>query len=134
MLKHISLLQPENATTRVLMPHSCFLDKINISCGCRQQIRALGHTHQKDVERIQNMLHSWQCHGCNSSSSTANALEDGVCLRPIGVISTWFPEKKGTPRQAGVCVNTQGKLALFNSVFTNPEHALEGLEGFSHMW
>jgi hypothetical protein len=133
MLKLVSLKQPENLTARALMSHSCLLNKIN-SCVCRQQIRALGHTHQKDVERLQNMLHSWQCHSCDSSSVTTNTLEDGVSLRPIGVISTWFPEKKGTPRQAGICVNMQGKLALFNSVFTNPEHALEGLEGFSHMW
>jgi len=134
MLKPVSLKQPKNLTARALVPHSCVLDKINFCCVCRQQIRALGHTHQKDVERLQNMLHSWKCHNCNSSSLTTSTAEDGVSLRPIGVISTWFPEKKGTPRQAGVCVNTQGKLALFNSVFTNPEHALEGLEGFSHMW
>lgn len=116
------------------MPHSCLLDRISFFCVCRQQIKALGHTYQKDVERIQNMLYSWQCHSCTSSTLTTNAVEESISLRPIGVISTWFPEKKGTPRQAGVCVNSQGKLALFNSVFTNPEHALEGLEGFSHMW
>lgn len=100
----------------------------------RQQIKALGHNHQKEVERIQNVLDSWQCRRCISSTVPTSPPEDGVSLRPIGVISTWFPEKKGVPRQPGICVNSQGKLALFNSVFTNPEHALEGLEGFSHMW
>ncbi|XP_021914680.1 tRNA (adenine(37)-N6)-methyltransferase-like isoform X2 [Zootermopsis nevadensis] len=100
----------------------------------RQQIKALGHNHQKDMEQIQNILDSWQCQRCNSSTTPTNIPEDGVSLRPIGVVSTWFPEKRGTPRQPGICVNSQGKLTLFNSVFTNPEHALEGLEGFSHMW
>nr|CAD7452575.1 unnamed protein product [Timema tahoe] len=54
--------------------------------------------------------------------------------RPIGLVSTWFPEKRATPRQPGICASSQGKLTLYNSVFTNPEHALEGLECFSHMW
>jgi hypothetical protein len=106
----------------------------NFSFVLRQQIKALGHNHQKEVERIQNMLYSWQCRTCTSSTVPTTIPEDGVSLRPIGVISTWFPEKKGVPRQPGICVNSQGRLALFNSVFTNPEHALEGLEGFSHMW
>lgn len=115
------------------MPHSYCLIQITLFCVHRQQIKALGHNHQKDMEQIQNILDSWQCRTCNSSTP-ATISEDGVSLRPIGVISTCFPEKKGTPRQPGICVNSQGKLTLFNTVFTNPEHALEGLEGFSHMW
>ena len=55
-------------------------------------------------------------------------------FRPIGTISTWFPSKRGTPRQPVICGRAPGKLTLFKSVFTNPEHALQGLEEFSHMW
>ncbi|XP_067002988.1 tRNA (adenine(37)-N6)-methyltransferase [Anabrus simplex] len=101
----------------------------------RQQIKSLGYHQQKEVDRIQHALDAWQCENCHHSSSKAESLsEEGVSLRPIGVVSTWFPEKRGTPRQAGVCVSSHGKLTLFSSVFTNPEHALEGLEEFSHMW
>lgn len=52
----------------------------------------------------------------------------------IGIIHTDFPEKKCTPRQPGICANVTAKIILDNSVFTNPEHALQGLEEFSHMW
>lgn len=67
----------------------------------------------------------------NSSSGTEN---DELKLKPIGVISTWFPNKRGVPRQPGICEKAPGKITLFNTTFTNPEHALEGLDGFSHMW
>lgn len=60
--------------------------------------------------------------------------DDTIKLKPIGVISTWFPSKRGTPRQTGVCGKVPGKLLLYNSIFTNPDHALEGLQDFSHMW
>lgn len=52
----------------------------------------------------------------------------------IGTINTVFPEKRGTPRQPGICGNMIAKLTLDNNVFTNPEHALQGLEEFSHIW
>lgn len=60
--------------------------------------------------------------------------QDILKLKPIGVISTWFPNKRATPRQPGICGKVPGKLTLYNSVFTNPDHALQGLQDFSHMW
>ena len=106
------------------------------------------------------MLNDWRCAGCrqsaspdadsgvgNSLSSTTSSTSSnsrgasgevsgsGVLeLSPIGVVSSWFPERRGTPRQPGVSGSARGKLMLFNTVFTNPEHALEGLEEYSHMW
>lgn len=59
---------------------------------------------------------------------------DGIQLPYIGVIKTNFPEKRGTPRQPAICADSVAKLTLNNEVFTNPEHSLEGLEEFSHMW
>lgn len=55
-------------------------------------------------------------------------------FRPIGYISSPFTEKKGTPRQPGICIDSRGKIVLSNSVFTNPGHTLDGLEQYSHMW
>lgn len=65
------------------------------------------------------------------STSTDN---DAIKLKPIGVISTCFPSKRATPRQTGICGKVPGKLLLYNSIFTNPDHALEGLQDFSHLW
>ncbi|XP_034246652.1 tRNA (adenine(37)-N6)-methyltransferase isoform X2 [Thrips palmi] len=126
----------------------------------RQQIRSLNHVHEKEVDEVKQMVRDWRCAGClqraaaeadsglayglggaassiacvNSNqrgdSNEVNALE----MAPIGIVNSWFPEKRGTPRQPGVSGSARGKLTLYNTVFTNPEHALEGLEEYSHMW
>ncbi|XP_015585136.1 uncharacterized protein LOC107262939 [Cephus cinctus] len=110
----------------------------------RQQIKSLRYVHEKDVDNIKRLLglstdgitfrasNSILTRGSQPSTSTDT--DDTLKLKPIGLISTWFPSKRGTPRQPGICGKAPGKLTLFNSVFTNPEHALEGLQDFSHMW
>lgn len=107
----------------------------------RQEIKSLRRIHEKDVNAIKQLLESY----INGSSvakvkdpddvKPGTSADDGtIKLKPIGVISTWFPSKRGTPRQTGVCGGIPGKLLLHNSVFTNPDHALKGLQDFSHMW
>lgn len=55
-------------------------------------------------------------------------------LSIIGTIKTKFKERRCVPRQPGLCPLAQACLTISNSVFTNPNHALEGLADFSHMW
>lgn len=55
-------------------------------------------------------------------------------FKPIGIIRTVFPEKRAVPRQAAVGSQLLGCIELASTVFTNPEHALEGLDEFSHIW
>ncbi|XP_013098076.1 tRNA (adenine(37)-N6)-methyltransferase [Stomoxys calcitrans] len=55
-------------------------------------------------------------------------------FRPIGVIRTCFPEKRAVPRQSSVGGRLRGLIELNSDVFTNPEHALDGLEEYSHLW
>lgn len=107
----------------------------------RQQLRALGCSQAKEIEKVHNLLESMKCPSCQelhkkkSEANYKSSLDSNQFpVRPIGLISSWFPEKKATPRQPGICVTSRGKLTLSGSVFTNPEHALEGLEEFSHMW
>lgn len=57
-----------------------------------------------------------------------------MSFKPIGVIRTDFPEKRAVPRQPTVCPRLQGCIALSRDVFTNPEHSLDGLNEFSHLW
>jgi len=113
----------------------------------------LQHIHDKDVSNIKRILEDWQSNGPTNRSSSVppsipSTISEGACkrlgpvitedgdivMKPIGYVSTWFPEKRGTPRQPGVSGGAQGRITLSSSVFTNPEHALEGLEEFSHMW
>lgn len=107
----------------------------------RQQMKSLKYTLDKDVNNIKHLLES---QGQSETISLVKSLEEAepgtsrdqdiLGLRPIGVISTWFPNKRATPRQSGICGKVPGKVILYNSIFTNPDHALEGLQDFSHMW
>ncbi|CAK9797697.1 tRNA (adenine(37)-N6)-methyltransferase [Anthophora plagiata] len=109
----------------------------------RQQIKSLRYIHEKDIDTVKRLLDSYRNGSPLSEAkviipddvkpSTSTA-DDSIKLKPIGIISTWFPSKRGTPRQTGVCGKVPGKLLLYNSIFTNPDHALEGLQDFSHMW
>lgn len=55
-------------------------------------------------------------------------------MQPIGFIQSLFTFKNGTPRQSSICQHARGSLTIEKSVFNNPEHSLEGLELFSHVW
>ncbi|CAH1393412.1 unnamed protein product [Nezara viridula] len=105
----------------------------------RQQIRSLKYTQDKHIEEVQSKINNWKCLDCKlNDKSSCNVLQedenDNIVLEPIGYISTEFPVKKGIPRQPTLCPQLLGKLTISKNVFTNPEHALEGLIEYSHMW
>lgn len=53
-------------------------------------------------------------------------------FQPIGYIETCFKERFGTPRQPSLVPSSWGKLKLRPEL--NLNEALDGLEGFSHVW
>ena len=55
-------------------------------------------------------------------------------ISPIGYIKSCFKSKNGTPRQPSVCTFSRAKLTILKSVFQCPDHSLQGLEAFSHVW
>lgn len=57
-----------------------------------------------------------------------------ITFKPIGLIRTDFPEKRAVPRQPSVCSRLSGMIELNKDVFNNPEHSLERLSDFSHLW
>ena len=63
---------------------------------------------------------------------TSNPLEQGIHLDTIGVIHSCFKEKFGIPRQPGLVQEARAELELLPP-YNRPE-ALNGLEGFSHIW
>ncbi|BFG03512.1 tRNA (adenine(37)-N6)-methyltransferase [Drosophila madeirensis] len=67
-------------------------------------------------------------------SGSSNSIEESTHFRPIGVIRTAFPEKRAVPRQSIVGSRLRSLIQLNDGVFTNPEHSLEGLSDFSHLW
>jgi len=53
-------------------------------------------------------------------------------FEPIGIVHSPFREKFGIPRQPGLAPGAKARLELL-APFDRPE-ALDGLEGFSHIW
>lgn len=76
-----------------------------------------------------------QTFASDNVQSTSNESNDN-CLKfkPIGIIETSFPNKRGVPRQPTIMAKSKGVIVIDQSVFNNPEHALCGLEEFSHIW
>ena len=53
-------------------------------------------------------------------------------FQPIGILQTCFKEKFGIPRQSGLVSDAHGILKFNDEPFLR--QALQGLEGFSHIW
>ncbi|KAL1380154.1 hypothetical protein pipiens_014411, partial [Culex pipiens pipiens] len=111
----------------------------------RQQISNLQHVYQKDVQNIRFSLENFQCKSCRSSSdaecpvyATERTENDqqtsGISFDPIGTIKTVFSDKRAVPRQASVASELLSRIELNQTIFNNPEHSLEGLDSFSHIW
>ena len=58
----------------------------------------------------------------------------GFEMKPIGYLQSVFHHKNGTPRQSSLVESARGILTIEKSIFTNPDHSLEGLEEYSHAW
>lgn len=126
-----------------------------------KQIHALSYVHQTDLKIIRNLLTDFKCIGCkeqqtdahslpaplslpstlpsspstNRSNDTAAASDtNAVTFKPIGIIRSDFPEKRAVPRQPSVCSKLSGYIELNKDVFNNPEHSLDRLSDFSHLW
>ena len=52
----------------------------------------------------------------------------------LGRATTWFKVKNATPRQPSVSALTRGSIRISKDVFCNPEHSLDNLDQFSHVW
>lgn len=72
-----------------------------------------------------------------SSANTGQASaspSNEITFRPIGYIETAFDNKRAVPRQPSVLTNLRGAIVIDTNVLNNPNHALSGLEEFSHVW
>ena len=59
---------------------------------------------------------------------------DANHFKPIGYIKSVFKNKNGIPRQPIVCEVSRAFLTVEKDSFNNPEHALDGLMAYSHVW
>ncbi|XP_045762311.1 tRNA (adenine(37)-N6)-methyltransferase [Maniola jurtina] len=111
----------------------------------RQRLSSLKHEHQKEIKHIKSTLSSLRCSNCAAEATTtvpptlnndqaSVSQNDEITYRPIGYIETAFSNKRGVPRQPSVLTSARGVVVIDPNVFSNPEHALSGLDEFSHMW
>ncbi|GAA6071618.1 tRNA (adenine(37)-N6)-methyltransferase isoform X1, partial [Tachysurus ichikawai] len=94
------------------------------------------HSTLKDVlDKKQAMMKSPSSSSSSQSAAgTELSLERGhIRTVPIGFITSCFSQKNGTPRQPAVCSSSRARLKIQSSVFNNPEHALIGLQHYSHV-
>ncbi|XP_035220251.1 tRNA (adenine(37)-N6)-methyltransferase-like isoform X2 [Stegodyphus dumicola] len=87
---------------------------------------------KSEVSRIKTVLS--QEHLKSGSSGVKGEEQKGFSMVPIGHISSCFNTKNGIPRQPSLCSAAKATLKIENSIFTNPEHSLIGLDEFSHIW
>ncbi|CAK1547798.1 unnamed protein product [Leptosia nina] len=109
----------------------------------RQKLSALKHEHTKEIKTIKSMLSSLRCGNCiekattvtpNQQSFDESPTSTNITYSPIGYIETSFENKRAVPRQPSVLYSARGVVVINTDTFNNPEHALSGLEEFSHMW
>ncbi|KAK8761712.1 hypothetical protein V5799_027016 [Amblyomma americanum] len=105
----------------------------------RAKLRAVSAHFNKQCSELLHALES-QRGTIRGGTKVAKSQDDESANRrsfefqPIGYIQTAFRFKNGTPRQGCICPNSQAVLTLDKQVFTCPEHSLEGLDKFSHVW
>ncbi|XP_038218123.1 tRNA (adenine(37)-N6)-methyltransferase [Zerene cesonia] len=110
----------------------------------RQRISALKHEHLKEIKEIKGFLRDLRCDKCAEKATQHNPRQesenviptdtDNITYSPIGFIETAFENKRAVPRQPSVLSQAKGVVVINTDTFNNPEHALSGLEEFSHMW
>lgn len=59
-------------------------------------------------------------------------MQNVFTFEPIGFLKSAFPDKFGVPRQSGLVKKVYSELKLRSNL--QPEIALQGLEGYSHIW
>lgn len=55
-------------------------------------------------------------------------------FKAIGTVESWFKTKNGTPRQAGIVPQSKAVIHLRKDLFNNPQHAVDGIAAYSHIW
>ncbi|TDH16454.1 hypothetical protein EPR50_G00018440 [Perca flavescens] len=104
----------------------------------RQMLDSAVRAHRKHMISIQSAVAKTGLREPDKDQTPAPpqaSLEQGnIQTVPIGYISSCFSVKNGTPRQPTICGPSRAELRIQQSVFNNPEHALVGLELYSHVW
>uniref|UniRef100_A0A8C6TP63 tRNA methyltransferase O n=1 Tax=Neogobius melanostomus TaxID=47308 RepID=A0A8C6TP63_9GOBI len=98
----------------------------------RQMLDSATRAHRKHILSLQSVVSTMdqkEPHSCYPYN-----IKGIIQTVPIGYLKSCFTAKNGTPRQPTICGPSRAELRIQQSVFNNPEHALVGLEQYSHVW
>ncbi|KAL1501087.1 hypothetical protein ABEB36_006479 [Hypothenemus hampei] len=126
-----------------MIPVNKQIAKLEEELGCarneianlRKQLNQLKHLHKKEMATITKTLDNFQWKNRSNEETTPKNSQSSLNFKPIGVITSQFSRIKGTPRQPTITEETTvATVTLDKQIFTNPQHALQDLDQFSHMW
>ncbi|XP_042883265.1 tRNA (adenine(37)-N6)-methyltransferase-like [Penaeus japonicus] len=112
----------------------------------RKMIQGLRAQFRKDKSRLEEIIKlklpaTWPLLSDEEEVANSKNQKDGSGQerlfqhwKPIGHIKSWFHHKNGTPRQGSVTTLSRGIIRIDKKVFNNPQHSLEGLQEYSHIW
>mmetsp|Transcript_6410 Transcript_6410/g.7780 ORF Transcript_6410/g.7780 Transcript_6410/m.7780 type:complete len:401 (-) Transcript_6410:3154-4356(-) len=91
---------------------------------------------EKEIKRLKNKVEIESKGRINAEKALRSRFLENTnsigYIRPIGKVSSCFPQRFGTPRQGLLAPNTRGSIQLDPSVVG--VKSFDGLEGFSHVW
>ncbi|XP_037046481.1 tRNA (adenine(37)-N6)-methyltransferase [Bradysia coprophila] len=105
----------------------------------RKQVTNLTYVHQKDIQNIKTLIENYRCESCKNIDNikpdiSETPTDNENLFKPIGLIKTVFAAgKRAVPRQPSIN-RLLGRIEISQNVFNNPEHSLDGLSSFSHLW
>ncbi|KAG5677321.1 hypothetical protein PVAND_007090 [Polypedilum vanderplanki] len=109
----------------------------------RTQLNNLNHVHKKEFEAVRKLLKDFKCSACLQEEEdhrkevqkpTVAVTDDLIQFKSVGIIRTIFNEKRAIPRQANIAETILSKIEINKNLFSNPEHSIENLNDFSHIW
>ena len=68
------------------------------------------------------------------SSDPEYCVMDSYTYQPIGHVESIFCSRNGTLRQSGLSQYARASLTINKTFFTNPDHSLENISEYSHLW
>uniref|UniRef100_A0A3B3ZAB9 TsaA-like domain-containing protein n=1 Tax=Periophthalmus magnuspinnatus TaxID=409849 RepID=A0A3B3ZAB9_9GOBI len=103
----------------------------------RETLDSATRAHRKHIVSLQSTVSNIDLKELCKAHTQTNISASPVSVIqtvPIGYLSSCFSAKNGTPRQPTICGPSRAELRIEHRVFNNPEHALVGLEQYSHVW
>jgi tRNA-Thr(GGU) m(6)t(6)A37 methyltransferase TsaA len=92
-------------------------------------------THKNHQARTKKRPPSNESHKLQSMmSDNQELMEEGLVIKPIGVVRSIYRLCVGTPRQGLLAPNARGCIDLLTLGNSSPLSSVEGLEGYSHIW